>query len=290
MVRSQLLTISLFLGILARSEPSQAEAAIPDPRAWAHELPETLWSSMPGLVRNFTLITKDAAQEKKWLKATENVPGLGFLRFVPSSALGFFRALNAAEDGTLAPEDASLAAVPVQIMLRDEGKINVQAMVKGQLKSLGKWGIKKEDRANGESFYRYVAGKLGYDAVVLDQKDDFILAATILNKTELGQGLLLKNSATKVFLKKGKQQGDALLQMLRIEGEFVVFESLLTTGQAAKIVPGSKILLGQSEQLKQMMGPTKGSKTAPATPDSPTPEKPEAPAEEEGAAPREAAP
>ncbi len=279
-VSSKLLTLVLSLGFWnSQSLRAQDANGIPDPKAWAQQLPDDLWTSTPGITRNFTILPKDPAQGKKWDKATSALSGLGFLQFAPSAALHYFRVLNVGEDGTLPPEDLSLAAIPVQLFLKDEGnKLNFQAFVKGQLKSLGKFGLKKEDRASSEAFYRWLISKFNYDAVVLDQKDDFILAALLGNKTELGQGLLLKNSTGKVLLKSNKLQGEALLQMLRIEGEFVVFESLLASGQAQKITPGTKILLGQSEQLKQRMAPVSSAKPADghAQPATPAPAEPEA--------------
>lgn len=260
-VHAVLLLISL-AGFQAQAQDANA---IPDPKAWAQQLPESIWTSTPGIVRSYAIQTKDAAGEKKWAKVTSKMRQQGFLQFVPSSTLSFFRSINVGDDGVLPPDDPAMTPVPVQLFLKDEGsRLNFQTLVKGQLKSLGKFGLKKEDRGSSEAFYRWLVSKFNYDAVVLDQRDDFILAAMLLNKSELGQGLLLKNSATRPLVRSGKQQGEALLQMLRIEGEFVIFESLLAAGQMPKIAPGSKILLGQTEQLKKLLGPASPSAGEPA--------------------------
>lgn len=277
--RSLLIAATLILAVSA-SETTRAQEAqgVPDPRAWAQQLPESIFTATPGIIRSFTLALKDQTQDKKWAKATGKLFGLGFLQFVPSSALHYYRALNVGDDGVMPPEDPTLAAVPVQLLLKEDGaRLNFQVMsAKGQMRSLGKFVPKKEDRASSEAFYRWLTSKFNYDAVVLDHKDEFILAAMLNTKTELGQGLLVKNSASKMLLKAGKIQGEALLQMLRIEGEFVIFESLLASGQTQKIPTGSKILLGQSEQLKQMMGPAgaAGGPPPPASSSSPAPAAP----------------
>lgn len=235
------------------------EAEIPDPRNWAAELPDSIWLETPGIVRTFTIVPSNKKSAEKWAKTTEKMVGMGFLQFIPLDASAFGAQLNDFETKAV-PEGEAAAETPISaessqaqlILLEQKNRFHAQVRRKGALKTIAKWGFKKADVAGPESFYRYLSKKMAYDAVVLDVKNDLILAGFIAKKTELGQGLLIKGSAKRQVLVPSKIKGDALLQILRIEGEFAVLEILLSQSKA-KILPGTKILLGQSEQLKGLM-------------------------------------
>ncbi len=287
MVRSLLILISLCAATFARAEGDN----IPDPRTWAAGLPDAIWTDTPGIVRTFTIVQLSKKPSKKWTRIAEKLTNFGFLQFFPVDASSFAANINIMDDAAAEKgSDVKVDNPGVHLILKEEkgSKLVPQHVTDGKLKSFGKWTITKPDTATSETFYNWLVKKMAYDAVVLDVKDGFILAGLLHAKADLGQGLLIKNSADKQVLSATKIKGDALLQMLRVEGEYAVFESLLSNSKAP-IKPGTKILLGQSEQLKSMMAPSKKGKTAaPAAGEAPAEA---APAEEAPAAPAaEAAP
>ncbi|MDQ3233048.1 MAG: hypothetical protein M3Q07_14625, partial [Pseudobdellovibrionaceae bacterium] len=148
-------------------------------------------------------------------------------------------------------EDA-LAVAPVQLILKDIGGKRISVLTPGPkgFEQTGRWTISKDDSEVADRFLQWLPTKLGYDAGVLNHKGEFILAALLNRKVELGQGLLLKDSAASWSLKRKEQKGTALLQMLKFDGEFAVFEVMLSKSELTQIPPGTKILLGQKKRLK----------------------------------------
>ena len=283
MVRSIFFLISLSF---AASLQAQSDAdKIPDPKAWAAGLPDATWTETPGIVRTFTIIQLSKKPSKKWTRVTEKMSDLGFLQYIPVDAAAFAGKLNVMDDAEEKPLEIDLENPGAQLILKEEkGRLVPQHVNHGKLKQFGKWGIAKADYANSEAFYQWLIKKMSYDAVVLDVKDGFILAGLLQKKVELGQGLLIKNSSERQVLSATKIKGDALLQMLRIEGDYAVFESLLSNSKAP-IKPGTKILLGQSEKLKGMMAPGRPKKEKSPAGAKPTEEESKAePAEAEPAA------
>ena len=84
---------------------------------------------------------------------------------------------------------------------------------------------------------------LGYDGVVLDQKDSYFLIGTIENiKKEGTQALLLKDSFNKATMDAG-EKGDGLLELKNIGHRASVFELILPGSTGKDIPKGSKIII-----------------------------------------------
>ncbi|HYX33806.1 MAG TPA: hypothetical protein VE954_11890 [Oligoflexus sp.] len=225
---------------------------IPDPRIWMEELPESIWMSSPGLLRNVTIVSMTNARKKTWKRVMRDFSSQGFLQYLDADIQDFAQKLNPGPDLDLQKD--VLEILPAHLWLREEGShMSVQVRSESGFKNLGSWGIARSDRRSSQAFLDWLILKLGYDGVVLDTRDELILVGLLKNTQEIGQGLLLKNSSHRSSLSTNKVQGQALLQILRIEGSLAVCEVLLTGTHRPSIARGSKILLGRERNLGPMM-------------------------------------
>ncbi len=89
---------------------------------------------------------------------------------------------------------------------------------------------------------------LGYDAVVLEKKDNLVLVGSGSNfsKAEQIQGLAIAQSESKAFLRQNERKGSGLLEVKGVSGPFAVFEIILLGEGHKDLLPGTKILLQKS--------------------------------------------
>ncbi|MDQ3234041.1 MAG: hypothetical protein M3Q07_19705 [Pseudobdellovibrionaceae bacterium] len=243
--------ISILLALVSPSSAWCNEP--PDPQRWAQEISDEVWLDTPGMIRNFTIVAGGNSRQKMWTQIGSQISQLGFLKFFDPGHLVFAQLLQ--REGAPKPTlEQALSVAPVQLVLNDDGR-RMEASTPGAngLEPIGRWPIPNNARKAVEPFFQWLTANLGYDAIVLDHKEEIILAALLNRKVELGQGLLLKNSAALWSLKPKQQKGDALLQMLIFDGEYAVFEVLLSKKEIVKIHPGTKILLGQSKRFEKVL-------------------------------------
>ncbi|WP_141734208.1 hypothetical protein [Oligoflexus tunisiensis] len=245
---------------------------IPDPLTWWNSLPESSWQEQPTLIRHLT-IRSTPNRAKRWDRLMQDFSSLGFLQYVPTEDADFMHRLNPGAELADLPQELLLDPELLQMVLTDRGsKMGITVNSRKDFKSMSTWAITGQDRRNAASILAWLSRNLGYDAVVLDARDGLILAGLLKNSSELGQGLLVKQSARRWVIKETHSRGEALLQMLKTNGSLAVFEVLLAKGTTLNVEKGSKILLGQNNNwMKIMQQPEREvpqPKAAPAAPDS----------------------
>jgi hypothetical protein len=263
---------------------------IPEPLAWWQQLSDAAWQDQPTLIRHLTIRSGTPAKAKRWDKTMQEFSELGFLQYVPNESADFIKRLNPDQDISDLPQNILLDPALFQLVLTDRGsKVSVQASSKGNYKTLTSWSITAADRKTSPSVLNWLSRNLGYDAVVIDARDGMILAGLLKNTSELGQGLLVKDSSKRWVIKESNTRGEALLQMLKTSGSLAVFEVLLAKGETLAVSKGSKILLGQNNNWMKLMqpAPTIRKPKALTNPANPTPSKAAAPAPNEQTAPEE---
>jgi hypothetical protein len=229
---------------------------IPDPLAWWNQLPESAWQDRPTLIRHLTIRSSNAARARRWDKAMQEFSGLGFLQYVPSEDVDFMRRLNPKEDLGELPQELLLDPELLQLVMIDRGtKVSVLGNMNRDYKTIATWAVTANDRQNAPSVLSWLSRNLGYDAVVIDARDGLILAGLLKNTSELGQGLLVKQSSKRWLIKESHTRGEALLQMMKTSGSLAVFEVLLAKGETLAVEKGSKILLGQNNNWMKLMQP-----------------------------------
>lgn len=229
---------------------------IPDPLAWWQQLPDSAWQDQPTLIRHVTIRSSTPAKAKRWDKTMQEFSELGFMQYVPMETADFIKRLNPAENTSELPQELLLDPALIQLVLWDRGsKVSVQGSSKRNYKTIATWPMAAADRKTAPSVLNWLSRNLGYDAVVIDARDGLILAGLLKNTSELGQGLLIKDSSKKWLIRESNTRGEALLQMLKTSGSLAVFEVLLAKGETLSVNKGSKILLGQNNNWMKLMQP-----------------------------------
>ncbi|HET9241760.1 MAG TPA: hypothetical protein VFO10_31115 [Oligoflexus sp.] len=229
---------------------------IPDPMAWWQDLSDSAWQDQPTLIRHLTIRSSTAAKAKRWDRTMQEFSELGFMQYVPSETADFIKRLNPVEDISDLPPEALLDPALLQLILLDRGsKVTIQGSHKRTFKTLATWPITAADRKTAPSVLNWLSRNLGYDAVVIDARDGLILAGLLKSTSELGQGLLVKDSSKRWLIKESNTRGEALLQMLKTSGSLAVFEVLLAKGETLAVNKGSKILLGQNNNWMKLLQP-----------------------------------
>jgi hypothetical protein len=239
---------------------------IPDPIAWWNQLAESSWQNQPTLIRHLAVRSSNAARAKRWDKTMQEFSGLGFLQYVPHEDVDFVKRLNPKADLAELPAEILFDPELLQLVLWDRGtKISVLANSKRHYKTIASWPVTANDRKNAPSVLAWLSQNLGYDGM--------ILAGLLKNTSELGQGLLVKQSARRWLIKESNTRGEALLQMMKTSGSLAVFEVLLAKGETLAVEKGSKILLGQNNNWMKLMQPEPRMPKPKATPMAPAPVK-----------------
>ncbi len=100
---------------------------------------------------------------------------------------------------------------------------------------------------DAEDVHKWLLDGLGYEGVIIDKQDNFLLVGNLANITKSDtQALLLKNSADKFTMANAKKEGGGLLQLANHFEGFAMFELLL--GDRPESIPiGTKIAIEKSE-------------------------------------------
>jgi hypothetical protein len=250
MVRLLLLGMILSFSVKAHGQNDE----IPDPLTWWNQLPDAAWQDQPTVIRHLTVRSNHAARTKRWEKAMQDFSALGFFQYVPLDAVDFIQRLNPQENLNELPKELLLDPGLLQLVLLDRGtKISVLGNSQRSYKTIATWPVTNNDRRNAASVLSWLSKNLGYDAVVLDARGGLILAGLLKNTSELGQGLLVKQSSKRWVIKESSTRGEALLQMLKSSGSLAVFEVLLAKGETLDVEKGSKILLGQNHNWMKLL-------------------------------------
>lgn len=102
-----------------------------------------------------------------------------------------------------------------------------------------------EDSAEG--VHKWLLNALGYEGVIIDKQNNFLLIGNLANITKKDtQALLLKNSADKFSMATAKKEGSGLLQLANHFEGFAMFE-LLLGDQPESIPVGTKIAIEKSQ-------------------------------------------
>ncbi len=250
MVKFMAILLVLFGSLHARADD------IPDPLTWWNQLSDASWKDQPTVIRHLAIRSNNSAKVKRWDKIMGEFSNLGFLQYVPSEDTDFVLRLNPKEDLSDESPDVLLDSELLQLVLLDRGsKVTIQASSNRNFKAIGSWPITTQDRKTAANVLSWITRNLGYDAVVIDARDGLILAGLLKNTDELGQGLLIKQSARRWIIKESNTRGEALLQMLKTSGSLAVFEVLLAKGETMTVEKGSKIRLGQNNNWMKLLKP-----------------------------------
>lgn len=255
------IVITLLFPLSARADD------IPDPQVWWSQLNESIGKDQPTVIRYMTVRSSNAAKAKRWDKTMGDFSALGFFQYVPQDDVDFVRRLNPKEDLSELPQELQLDPELLQLVLMDRGsKVSALGNSNRHYKTIASWPITANDRKTAASVLSWLSRNLGYDAVVIDARDGLILAGLLKSTTELGQGLLVKQSAKRWIIKESNTRGEALLQMLKTSGSLAVFEVLLAKGETLAVEKGSKILLGQNNNWMKLLQPESKPAKPQATP------------------------
>jgi hypothetical protein len=230
----------ILLYLIYLSTPLQAQD-MPSLQAWVAELSGDTWSQAPGLIGNFAVTASNPDQQSAWDALLSTETGCSFPQYMPSSALRFMQSMNPKSEMDVM-QPSYLAQLPLQLILQDNGtSFAASAVFQAQPISLGNWAIPKARWNSRDRFQQWLTKKLGYDAVVVAVRGNWLLAALLTKRSELGQGLLLSDSQSQWVIPAKKGQGGAFLQLAQLEGCHALLEVLVTRNNNSAL-PGMKIL------------------------------------------------
>lgn len=247
MVKYLMITLCLFGSFIKAEE-------VPKPKVWMESIAEKLWLHRSPLPRNIAIVCSDSMRQQKWDSVMAGFSKLAWMKYVDRGSIEYIHKLNAKIDEEEIDEVSLNQRIPVHLLLQDDGsEFIVKIPENDNSKSRTKWTYKESIAKSSEHFLEWLNSQLGYEAFVLDSRGDFILAALIVPNQKLGQGILIKDSSSRLTLKAHELEGGALLQMMEIENSLAVFEILSRRGVGQKILPGTKIILGKNRQINHVM-------------------------------------
>lgn len=118
------------------------------------------------------------------------------------------------------------------------------------LKTIKKWKFPK-----ARSTKRWISWwkkQLGFSGIVIDVKGAFHLVATISPiNPGFSHALAFQNSADLNFINQKKQKGNALLELVKSEGNLGVYKLILGESQGSGLPLGTKVIIDETRSKKK---------------------------------------
>jgi hypothetical protein len=219
----------------------------PDPNVWLEELTANKQLKSTSFPHKIVFIRSWGVKEKE-------APEFLNLDIEAFNKLGFFQAVDVrsvAWDYKLNPEMATknplviisqLVNVDTFIFAPETGPWEFIRSQRGKRKVLAK--VAGPEDTDPQSIYEWLPTALGWDGVVLAQRQDVLLVAStgkILAAPEI-QALAVKDSENNFKLPKGRK-GSGLLSLSRIESSLGIFD-IIFLEQGVKTLPvGTKLII-----------------------------------------------
>ncbi|MEZ4740968.1 MAG: hypothetical protein R3B45_00720 [Bdellovibrionota bacterium] len=101
------------------------------------------------------------------------------------------------------------------------------------------------DPLNDKSVRKWLGLTLGYNGVVLDTKQEYVLVASLFDAFDgtARQGLALKNSQSKIRIKDDNDEGSGLLTYTAGIGNYAIFKIVFLEQGVTELPRGSKLVL-----------------------------------------------
>ena len=106
----------------------------------------------------------------------------------------------------------------------------------------------KKKKSKKVASVKWMLKKMGFDAMVLGRRGDFLLVRSLKNIKRDAQALTLKDSHQKLRLRKKEKVGSSLIQHIGGKGKIGLFEILIRDEKSSSIRPGTKLVLGKEVQ------------------------------------------
>lgn len=218
------------------------EEEVPSPKLWYESIKQNLPTR--GLTHR-TLFLK--RKKKQWIALQES--NIGFLQPLPESYLTYLTEVYSPLPLSAKKADINriFDRLPIDqlVFFRNKSAALYYKRAYGQVKGVRL--KKKKSKLFKKRPIRWYAKKLGYDGVVIDRKNQFLLIQALTPYKQDAQALSLKNSSRKFIVTSKKKEGNALIQLVAYENHVGVFEILVRDQSSDLIKPGVKVLLGRKQ-------------------------------------------
>ncbi len=230
------------------SESAEPPRDIPSPMEWFSQLEPQLWLNSPGIVHSIHFHVKKAGSQlfTRMEALAEGLNETSFIRFIPKRDFQFARRLGELPN---APRPDAKAiyrgSYPVKLWMDvKSSRVFVYQLNNGVRTKLADWDYDQSILQDKKTLLNWLKEQMHYDAVVLDVKETYVLAALLARRETVDQAIVVATSEKKLLLSAKDRKAQAILQALKVEGDFVVFEKLVATDEADVIQVGSKIIIG----------------------------------------------
>ncbi len=241
------------------------------PQQWFKRLDPQIWLNNPGILHSIHISVrqKNSLLVKKVDTLIEQLYGKSFIRFISKQDVDFVNRLGSVSGSKKwVMKENFVASFPVNLWLGLKAdKISMLELRDLKAKRLGKWDYSDKIFSSPDEFLSWLRTVVGYDAVVIDVKDNYVLVGILSSKNYSDQALLIDHSAGKLLLNSKKQEAQAILQTIKIEGPFAIMERLVVADGSRPIEIGSKIILSQQKNPETSSEASSDVKAPSAPPD-----------------------
>ncbi len=239
---------SLFLGEFSVSAQTSSPQ-IPSPQQWFDSLDPKVWLQASGVPHSLHIgLRKESKLPAQRIEElSEALWGKSFIRFIPRSDFRFGNRLGSFP-GFAPAKTNPRGSFPISLSLElTSSRAHAYHFKDGGRTKLARWEYPQDILYSEQTLLNWIRDRLAYDAVVLDVKEPYILAAFVNPSKKAEQALLIEKSAERLVLNPKTMEAHAILQTLRVEGVFVVLERLIASDEQSSITVGTKIVMGTSE-------------------------------------------
>jgi hypothetical protein len=215
-----------FVGCAALAQEPQESQEPPEVKSWISEV-----EARGNLPKNSFILVE--GKENKASTAKIDNPDFGFMQLVPFHDVSLAITLN---------NKPSLEKLSYALKLK---KMFVLNTTEAKLSLIEK-NLQKEQRdtkavetVTRESVEQTLREVLGYDGIVVDQKDIFLLALLLPSGKKLGeQGIVVLDSERMTFVDRQTQKTSAYLEIVEVSRQYAVFRIAI---RGKKVKFGSKV-------------------------------------------------
>jgi hypothetical protein len=244
-------------GLAQMSYGAGKDTRVPSIQAWLKDIEESRARELIGLPFQLLVVAsnpkKGGSQE--------------FLKLPPRSGavLGFFKiragqeaetafrmnSFSVAEEakqpdiGSLSPEDLGRFADANAIAYLGDGDDEARLVLLPGRGTVLELTVAPPAKTDGAALSAWFCAQLGYDGVVLGQRDNLVLVVSHRGSWSRGlQGLALVDTAAAPVVAADKRHGNALLELVSAARNFGVFRVVFAEG--GEIAPGTKVAFESS--------------------------------------------
>lgn len=222
--------------VKSTAKPAAKSSAL----AWVESLTPAEWQAS-GRIARLVAFAGDADRSAAWDRLGGDIAARSCLAYLPRRFIRFAASLN----GETHVDDSVLieGADGLLLLAEDDDGWHASLTAAGSTQRLGTWMMPEEHRASATEVLAMLRRELGYDAVVLAQKDNrLLLAAYGRSLTPGTQGIVVKASAREPLAARDSGGGEALIEVTEVAGtRYAIAEILLAGRPRSAIAAGSKV-------------------------------------------------